>query len=139
MHGDPRPDQVSEMGELGAHQVLRLNALPLVADQKVLIGCERLDALSKAPDKVLRLTGRGLAGDCLHETEHVLGAMADLAHQKMNLLLVSSLLGRIVGHGNEQTSSIRLGPKRRGNKVPESFAAILGVDYQFSRLRLRLC
>jgi hypothetical protein len=65
-----------------------------------------------------------------------LGAMADLADQQTNLLLVSFLLGRIVGHGNEQTSSIRLGPERRGNKVPESLAAILGVDYQFSRLHL---
>src|SRR5712671_7390589 len=94
MHGDPGTDQVGEMGELGAHQVLRLNSLPLVADQKVLIGCERLDALSKAPDKVFRLTGRGLAGDGLHETEHVLGAMADLAHQKTNLLTFDSLTAK---------------------------------------------
>jgi len=63
-----------------ASWVLDINALPLVPDQQVLIGRERLNPLSEVPNKVFRSTSRGLAGDCLHETEHVLGAMIDLAH-----------------------------------------------------------
>jgi hypothetical protein len=57
--------------------------VPFVADQHVLIGSERLDALSKAPDEIFRLTSRGLTGYCLHETKHVLGAMIDLAHKQV--------------------------------------------------------
>jgi hypothetical protein len=80
VRSDPRPQKVRKMRELGAHQILDINALPLVPDQQVLIGRERLNALSEALDKILRLTSRGLAGDCLHDTEHVLGAMTDLTH-----------------------------------------------------------
>jgi hypothetical protein len=40
------------------------DSLPLVPDQQVLIGCERPDALIKAPDKVFRLPRRGLAPAC---------------------------------------------------------------------------
>ncbi len=53
-----------------ASWVLDINALPLVPDQQVLIGRERLNPLSEVPNKVFRSTSRGLAGDCLHETEH---------------------------------------------------------------------
>jgi hypothetical protein len=52
-----------------------------------LIGGKRLKTFSEPPDKVFGLTSRGLSGHCLHETEHVLGAMIDLTHQKANLLL----------------------------------------------------
>jgi hypothetical protein len=80
---DPGPDNVCKMRELGAHRVFYINSLPLVSDQQVLIGRKRMDALSEAPDKVFRLTSGGLAGDCLHEREHVLGAVIDFTHQKV--------------------------------------------------------
>jgi hypothetical protein len=80
VYRDPGPHKIGKIGELGAHQILDVNSLPLVPDQQVLIGRKRLDALSEALDKIFRLTSRGLAGDCLHETEHVPGAMTDLTH-----------------------------------------------------------
>src|SRR5262249_24958470 len=88
VHRDPGPHKISKMGELGAHQILDINSLPLVPDRQVLIGRKCLDAVSEALDKTFRVTRRGLASDCMHESEHVLGAMIDLTHQKLNLLLV---------------------------------------------------
>src|SRR6266478_8328149 len=108
MHRDPGPHKIGKIGELGAHQILDVNSLPLVPDQQVLIGRKRLDALSEALDKIFRRTSRGLAGDCLHETEHVPGPMTDLTHEKVNLLLVSFLVCHILSNANKQTSSIRL-------------------------------
>jgi hypothetical protein len=40
--------------------------------------------------------------------------------------------GRIVCHGNKQTSSIRLGPQDGANKTPKAFAAVFGADRHFS-------
>src|SRR5207245_4004254 len=80
----------------------------VVPDQQVLDGRERLDALSKAPDKVFRFKTRSLAGDCLHEAEQILEAMVGLTHEEANLLLVSFSLGHILGHANKQALSIRL-------------------------------
>src|SRR5258706_13574091 len=127
------------MGELGAHEILDINSLPLALDQQVLIGGKCLDALSEALDKIFRVTSRGLAGDCLHETEHILGAMIDLSHQKVNLLLMSFLVGHILSNAKKQTSSIRLRCQRRGSKAPEALASILRADLQFGRPRLGLC
>jgi hypothetical protein len=93
---DPRTNKIRKVRELGAHQIFDIDSLPLVPDQQILIGRERLNALGEAPDKVFGVTSRGLAGDCLHKAEHVLGAMIDLTHQKMNLLLVSFPLGDIL-------------------------------------------
>ncbi len=106
---DPGPDTIRKVRELGTHKIVNINSLPLIPDQQVQIGRERLDALSEPPKKIFRLTSRRLAGDCLHEAEHVLRAMTDLAHQKLNLFLVSSSLGDVLGHANEKASSIRLG------------------------------
>ena len=139
MHRDPGPHEIGKMGELGAHQILDINSLPLIPDQQVLIGCKCLDAFSEALDKIFRITSRGLAGDCLHETEHILGAMIDLAHQKAYLLLVSFLVGHILGNASKQTSSIKLGHQGRRNKAPEAFAAIFRADHQFRRPNLRFC
>src|SRR5262249_35243581 len=50
------------------------------------------------PDKVFRLTSHGLAGDCLYQTEHVLGAMIDLTHQKLDLLLMRFSHRNILNH-----------------------------------------
>src|SRR5215470_3604121 len=97
MHGDTRTNEVGEMRELSVNQVLDINSLPLVPDHQVLIGRKRLDTLSEAPDKVFRLTSRGLAGDCVYETEHILGAMIDLAHQE-TLPLLAVLAFRNVLH-----------------------------------------
>src|SRR5262249_17975230 len=94
-YGDPRSDHVGKMRKLGAHQVLCIDALPLVTNQQVLIGRERLEALGEAADEVFALTGCGLASNCLHETEHVLGAMIGFAHQKMNLLLSTFARGDV--------------------------------------------
>jgi hypothetical protein len=58
--------------------------VPLIPDQQVLIRSERLDALSEASDEMFRLTSCGLAGYCLHEIEHVLGAMIELAHKQVS-------------------------------------------------------
>src|SRR5260370_35617133 len=69
---DPRADKVGKMCELGAHQLIDIDSLPLVPDEQVLIGCERPDALIKAPDKAFSLRCRGLAGDCRPEREQVL-------------------------------------------------------------------
>jgi len=98
-----------------------------------------LDAVSEALDKIFGLTSRGLASDCLHQTEHVLGAMIDLAHQKLYLLLVSFLIGHILSNASKQTSSIKLGCQGGGNKAPEAFAAIFRADHQFDRSHLWLC
>ena len=139
VHRDPGPDKIGKVCELGAHQILDINSLPLVLDQQVLIGRKCLDTVSEALDKIFRPTSRGLAGDCLHETEHVPGAMTDLAHEKVNLLLVSFLIGHILSNASKQTSSIKLGCQGGGNKAPEAFAAIFRADHQFRRPRLRLC
>src|SRR5579883_3515804 len=75
------------MGELGADEIINLDPLPLVADKQVLIGRERLDPLREAPDKVLRILRCRLMRDRLHDAQHVFGAMIDLAHEQVHLLL----------------------------------------------------
>src|SRR5260370_2530272 len=77
---DSRPDKICKMCELGAHQLLDIDSLPPVLDQQVLIGCERADALIKAPDKVFRLSRPGLPGDGLPETERVLRPLMAFVH-----------------------------------------------------------
>ncbi len=101
VHGDPRPDKVREMREVSAYQVLQIGSLPLVPTQQVLVGGERLDALRESPDKALNIASRGLAGDCLHETEQVLDAMVGLTHQKMKLLLGTLARGNVLNHSHE--------------------------------------
>jgi hypothetical protein len=64
VHSDPRSYKATKMRERGADQLIDIDSLPLVPDQQVLIGCERPDALIKAPDKVFRLPRRGLAPAC---------------------------------------------------------------------------
>ena len=78
------PTRSAKGRELSTDQILQVDSLPLILHQQVLIGRKCLDALSETPDKVFRLTNRGLAGDYLHEAEHVLGAMIDLTRQKAN-------------------------------------------------------
>ncbi len=33
VHSDPGPDEVRKVRELGAHQILHINSLPLIPDQ----------------------------------------------------------------------------------------------------------
>src|SRR5579871_1597792 len=42
-----------------------------------------------------------MAGDCLHETEHVLGAMVGLTHEKIDLLLSTFARGNVLHHADE--------------------------------------
>jgi hypothetical protein len=96
-------NQVGKVGKLDAHQILGIGPLPLVFDQKVLIGRERLDTLTEALNKILRsFLGRGLAGDGLHETENVLGAVTGFTHQQVDPLLMSSAIGDVLGHDNKK-------------------------------------
>jgi hypothetical protein len=62
----------------------------------------------------------------------------DLAHQKVNLLLVSFPLGHVLGHAKKQPSSIGLGSEGGANKTPKALATVFGADRHFGRLRLRL-
>src|SRR6266566_979813 len=82
----PNPDKICKVREVGANQIRYSNSLPLVPDQQIMIGCECLDPVREAPDKAFRFTRSRLTRDCLHQTEHVLGAMISLTHQKMNVL-----------------------------------------------------
>jgi hypothetical protein len=50
---------------------------------------------SEALDEILRISGVGLAGDCLHKTEHVLGAVTHLAHDEVLSFLVALALGDV--------------------------------------------
>jgi hypothetical protein len=106
VHGNPGTDKIRKMRELGVHQVLQISSLPFVPNQEVLVGSESLDALRESPDKIIGFARRSLAGDCLHETEHVLGAMVGLTHQKMNLFLVRFPLGGILSHAEKQAPAI---------------------------------
>jgi hypothetical protein len=77
---DPRSNEIRKVREMGAYQIPGINSLLLVLGQQILIGRKCLDAPSEALDKIFRLMSRSLAGDHLHETEHVPGAMIDLTH-----------------------------------------------------------
>ena len=72
--------------ELRVHQFIHVDALPLVVDQQVVIGRERLDPLREAFHEVFGIASRRLAGDGLHDAEQILGAMADLAEQQAQAL-----------------------------------------------------
>jgi hypothetical protein len=50
---------------------------------------------SEAPDKFFRLASHALAGDCLHDTKYVLGAMIGLTHQKANLLAIVTYANKL--------------------------------------------
>jgi hypothetical protein len=83
---NPNPDKIRKVRELGANQIRYSNSLPFIPDQQIMIGCERLHAFAEGPDKVFRFTSSRLTSDCLHQTEHVLGSMISLTHQKVNVL-----------------------------------------------------
>src|SRR5215472_19041060 len=78
------------MRQLGPDQVLDLDPIPFVPDEQVLTGRKRLDALGEALDEIFGIFGGGLTSDRVHDAEHVLGAMIDLAHEEMHLFLALS-------------------------------------------------
>jgi hypothetical protein len=82
-HDDTRTNKIGEGRKLGASQIIDLDPTPCVPDEEVLIGCKRLDAIRETFDEIFRGSGGGLASDCVHDTEHVLGAMIDLAHEEV--------------------------------------------------------
>jgi hypothetical protein len=51
-HGDTRINEIGEGGELGMNQVLDVDSIPFVADEQVLIGRKRLDALGEALNEI---------------------------------------------------------------------------------------
>jgi hypothetical protein len=53
MDQDALTDEIGEVGELGAHQIMYADPVPLILDQQVLIGCECLQALREARDVIL--------------------------------------------------------------------------------------
>jgi hypothetical protein len=50
---DALTDEVGEVGELGTHQIVYADPVPLTFDEQVLIGCECLQALREALDVIL--------------------------------------------------------------------------------------
>jgi hypothetical protein len=98
---DPRADKIRKMRKLGAYQILHISSPLLVPTQQVLVGCERLDALSESSNKVLRTANRGLSSDGLYEAEQILDTMVCLPHQQLNVLFMSFPLGQILHHGNK--------------------------------------
>jgi hypothetical protein len=51
--------------------------------EEVLVGCKCLDALGEAFQESFGSSGSGLVSDRVHDTEHVLGAMIDFAHEEL--------------------------------------------------------
>jgi hypothetical protein len=52
VHGNAKTDQVGQMRQLGADQILDLDPIPFVPDEQVLTGRKRLDELGKALDEI---------------------------------------------------------------------------------------
>src|SRR5215467_15862124 len=101
MDTDAGTNKVGEVRELGANQILDLDPIPLVADQQVLIGRKRLDALGEALDEIFGIFGGGLVSDHVHDAEHVLGAMIDFAQQEVLPLLALPSFGNVLHNANE--------------------------------------
>jgi hypothetical protein len=97
-HHDTRTNKISEGRELGANQVLDFDPLPFILDEEVLIGCKRLDALGEVFDEIFGISGGGLVSNRVHDAEHILGAMINLAHEELLPFLVL-LAFRYVVHG----------------------------------------
>jgi hypothetical protein len=71
MHCDPRTKQIRKVRELDAYEVLQIGSAALVATEQVLVGRERLDALTESTGKVFGITSRGLPGDYLDSSVNV--------------------------------------------------------------------
>src|SRR5215470_6180107 len=117
-HDDTRTNEVGEMRELSAGEVGDLDSIPFIADEQVLIGGKRLDALGEARDEIFGTSGGGLMSDRVHNAEHVLGAMIDLAHQEVLLLLAFLAFGNVLnGAAEAYGPTLRPGPLKIGKSV----------------------
>jgi hypothetical protein len=111
--------EVGEMRELGAYQILDLDPFPSAPDEEILIGCKRPNALGEAPDVILGTSSDGLVSDSIHDAEHVPGAMVDLAHEEV-LLLLTQLAFRNVVSGTNHADSASLAPNALETNKPVS-------------------
>src|SRR6266446_2942245 len=97
---DARTNEICEVRELGAGEVLDVHTAPLTSYQQVLIGRKRLDALGEALDEIFGISGGGLVSDRVHNAEHVLGAMIDLAYEEVLLFLALLAFGNVLDGAN---------------------------------------
>src|SRR5215467_14521410 len=101
MDTDAGTNKVGEVRELGANQILDLDPIPLVADQQVLIGRKRLDALGEALNEIFGISGGGLVSDRIHDAEHIFGAMIDFTHEEVLLFLALLAFGNVLDRAGE--------------------------------------
>jgi hypothetical protein len=73
--------------KLGTNQVLDLDPIPFVTNEQILIGRKGLNALGEALDETFWVSGGCLVSDRVHDAEHILGAMINLAHEEMLFFL----------------------------------------------------
>src|SRR5258708_10293912 len=138
LYDDTGTNKIREVRELGANKVLDVDSMPFVSDEQILIGRKRVDAIGEALDEIFKILGDCLVSNRDDDAEHVFGAMIDLTHKKLDMLLVSFLLGHILGHANKQAPPVRLGSEGRDNNAPKALAAVFCADHPFGRMRLRL-
>src|SRR5260370_5279386 len=55
----------------------------------------------KRSDEIVWILGSGLVSDCIHDAEHILGAMIDFAHEEINLLLALLAFGNVLSGADE--------------------------------------
>jgi len=129
------------MRELGAGQVLDVHTAPLTPYQQVLISRKRLDPLGEALDEIFGIFSGGLVSDRVHNAEHVLGAVIDLTHQKVHLLLALLAFGN-VRNGADDARGPSLTPGALEISKPmQLYPADLAVfppEPELDRVRLRI-
>ncbi len=91
-------DRILEMRELRARQRADLDADPVIVDEQVMAGGERLDALREALEEIGLPRRKRLARHRLHERQHVLRAVVHLAHQEGDALLAAATFGDVAHH-----------------------------------------
>jgi hypothetical protein len=115
LQSDSHTDQVYKMRKLGSEEFIEIGPLPSTLDKQILVRCQRLHPLSKAVKKVFRICGKGLARDRLHKGKHILRAMVRLAHENIDLLLLSFAFGDIASDG-QQIAICQFAPDKLGNE-----------------------
>src|SRR5258707_5634651 len=101
MHDDTGTNEPGEGRELRVNQIPKINSLPFIPDQQVLIGGKGLDAFGEALDEVFGILGGSLLGDRVHDAEHVLGAMIDFAHEEVFFFLALLAFGNVLSSATE--------------------------------------
>jgi hypothetical protein len=93
-HHNTRTHVIGERSELSADEVPSLDPMPSISYEQVLIGCQRLSALGEAFHEVFG--SPALVRDRVHDAEHVLGTMTDLAHQEVLPFLALFAFGNVL-------------------------------------------